>query len=683
MSEHYKNGSQSMAQLIKKEITFRIFICIFLIIFFCAFLSLYDITNYFKSIKKEVSVEIAPLSNFIISQVLISNPNAINTALKEFNQKNKALHAEWKKNNVHKTDQNTMSISPLLTWTYYHKIREVEGEYFGYIIVYGSLLNNSEIVNLFLSRFFIILIFSIVLISLLIPISKKIPKKLLIGPINDMLAMIRSNNAKSENNEKSYPSEIKYLMKDIINLIEASERETRKTEVWKLSTQVAHDIRSPLTTLNMAVSDISSIPENRRLMIKSACKRINDIANNLLAISVNNVSEQINFLDDVISPELIYLVLENIVSEKNYEYYGRQFKVLLSDYENTYSCFSQINLAVFKRILSNLINNSIESVNSDGLVTIYINCNEKFVEITIEDNGCGIPKDVLPRITEEGFSFGKKSGAGCGLFHAKQYIEKMNGDLNIASEVGLGTTVSIKLLRAESPRWFCEILNISYESSIVILDDDPSIHDSWVEKFSQFPCVKITHFSTAADLVAQVNLNADLYLVDYELLTEKKNGLDVIDNLNLNHCAVLVTSCFEDAAVRRRCELMGVRIIPKTYVQFIPIHLSTNPIDNDVVVFIDDDELMRMTWLFAAEQAEKHVDVYAHPTEFITQMAKYNKDTIIYIDSELGDELSGQIFAKEIYDNGFKEIYLATGHPSDSFGDLPWLKSVVGKTPPF
>jgi hypothetical protein len=64
-------------------------------------------------------------------------------------------------------------------------------------------------------------------------------------------------------------------------------------------------------------------------------------------------------------------------------------------------------------------------------------------------------------------------------------------------------------------------------------------------------------------------------------------------------------------------------------------------------------------------------------------MKKYNNNTIIYIDSELGDTLSGQVFAKEIYDHGFKQIYLATGHPSENFGDFPWIKSVVGKTPPF
>ena len=404
-------------------------------------------------------------------------------------------------------------------------------------------------------------------------------------------------------------------------------------------------------------------------MIKNASRRINDIANNLLAQHASATSDPNNMISDNVASEMIYFVIENIVSEKNYEYHGKLFKILLNCPEKAYSCFAKINLGAFKRILSNLINNSIEATNSNGLINISINCDTEFIEITFVDNGCGIPVDVLPKITDEGFSFGKKSGGGFGLFHAKQQIENINGTLTISSEVGVGTTIHITLLRADSPRWFCETLNINSNSKIIILDDDPSIHDSWDENFSRFPDIQITHFSSSANLIAQHNLTADLYLVDYELLTETKTGLDVIEELSLNQCASLVTNCFEDTPVRNRCESLGVKIIPKPYVQFIPIIVSSTVITNETIVFIDDDELMRMTWLFAAEQANKKVDVYAHLNEFIAQIRKYNKNTIIYIDSELGENLSGETYAKELYGKGFKQIHLATGHPANKFNE--------------
>ena len=48
-----------------------------------------------------------------------------------------------------------------------------------------------------------------------------------------------------------------------------------------------------------------------------------------------------------IAEALTCFALENIVSEKNYEYYGRKFQIILSDCDNIYSCFSKINLAIF------------------------------------------------------------------------------------------------------------------------------------------------------------------------------------------------------------------------------------------------------------------------------------------------------------------------------------------------
>jgi signal transduction histidine kinase len=63
--------------------------------------------------------------------------------------------------------------------------------------------------------------------------------------------------------------------------ITALQKERAYYEVRKnIAEQVAHDIRSPLAAINTAVSDVSSIPENKRIMIRNASKRINDSANN-------------------------------------------------------------------------------------------------------------------------------------------------------------------------------------------------------------------------------------------------------------------------------------------------------------------------------------------------------------------------------------------------------------------
>jgi signal transduction histidine kinase len=202
-----------------------------------------------------------------------------------------------------------------------------------------------------------------------------------------------------------------------------------------LAEQLAHDIRSPLTAINIAVFDVSSISENKRIMIRNASNRINDIANNLLLQSKDTLPEsQITHKNINNSPELIFVVIDAIVSEKRYEYYSTGLNLELKSSEDSYGCFSLIDLGYFKRILSNLINNSIEAIDQDGSILISVTCNDSQIEIIIEDDGCGIPSDILPKVTNLGFSFNKKEGAGIGLSYVKQHLHSMNGTIKIESE---------------------------------------------------------------------------------------------------------------------------------------------------------------------------------------------------------------------------------------------------------
>ncbi len=101
------------------------------------------------------------------------------------------------------------------------------------------------------------------------------------------------------------------------------------------------------------------------------------------------------------------------------------------------------------------------------------------------------------------------------------------------------------------------------------------------------------------------------------------------------------------------------------------------------LVFIDDDEMMRATWLYAAEEAGLIISTYSSFDEFLKEISDYNKNTAIYIDSDLGNNIKGEICAKYLFDEGFCEIHLATGYSKDMFCTMPWIKAIVGKEPPF
>jgi hypothetical protein len=64
-----------------------------------------------------------------------------------------------------------------------------------------------------------------------------------------------------------------------------------------------------------------------------------------------------------------------------------------------------------------------------------------------------------------------------------------------------------------------------------------------------------------------------LFLVDYELIGAHETGLELIESLEIAPRAILVTSRFEDARIRERCEHLGVRLLPKSIAAHVQIKL--------------------------------------------------------------------------------------------------------------
>lgn len=560
---------------------------------------------------------------------------------------------------------------------------KLEDKILGYIIT-----QKKYNFTFFTSLFYWLLFISFIIISallfnfmfLFIPVKKKIESntqsliRFVFNPESKMdtdISISEYITIAAHFNEKR--AEMELLQKDKVYY------EARKN----IAEQVAHDIRSPLAAIKTALSNFTGdVTENRRIMIINAATRINDIANNLLS-QFKDTEIEIG-IPQKMAPELVFVMLDSITSEKRYEYEKKPVEIQLNIAKDAYGCFTMIHSASFKRVLSNLINNSMEAITSKGIIDIGLKCTSDKIIITIKDNGCGIPSDILPKITRKGFSHEKKSGAGIGLSYAKNYIEYLNGDLLIQSEVGIGTVVTMTLSRSFPPQWFCEELNIQDNSHIAILDDILSIHETWKERFSQFNTIHLIEALDVNSLLQQTSkIKNILYLIDYELLGNEKNGLDIIEALGLEKFSILVTSNFEDHAIRSRCEKLGLKIIPKPYIPYISIQLNAAEKNNSPHVLIDDDEMVRMTWQFAAENAGKQLITFESIDEFNQKLDVHDKNSIIYIDSNFGIDEKGEEFAKILYENGFKEIYLTTGYGKNKFPNMPWIKAIISKEPFF
>ena len=89
-------------------------------------------------------------------------------------------------------------------------------------------------------------------------------------------------------------------------------------------------------------------------------------------------------------------------------------------------------------------------------------------------------------------------------------------------------------------------------------------------------------------------------------------------------------------------------------------------------------------WETHAKKAGVKLHSLASSSGLAQVLEKCGKNTSFYIDQNLGeDELKGEDLAKELFDYGYKKIYLQTGYSPENFAHLDFVKGITGKAPPW
>jgi two-component system cell cycle sensor histidine kinase PleC len=102
----------------------------------------------------------------------------------------------------------------------------------------------------------------------------------------------------------------------------------------------------------------------------------------------------------------------------------------------------------FGQVLLNVIGNAAKFTPADGTITIRPESNSQGLRIEVEDTGPGIPADMVQRLGEafrqiESPYSRSHAGTGLGLYISRSLMRLHGGDIEIASTLGRGTTVSL------------------------------------------------------------------------------------------------------------------------------------------------------------------------------------------------------------------------------------------------
>ena len=109
-----------------------------------------------------------------------------------------------------------------------------------------------------------------------------------------------------------------------------------------------------------------------------------------------------------------------------------------------YPVYTRVNKHLLKVAIAHLVRNALEATAVQGEIHLTTAVDNSQAILVIQDTGRGMPPEVLTKIFEPYFTT-KVGGTGLGMVFVRQIIDEHRGTINLESEVGQGTTVTIRL----------------------------------------------------------------------------------------------------------------------------------------------------------------------------------------------------------------------------------------------
>lgn len=227
--------------------------------------------------------------------------------------------------------------------------------------------------------------------------------------------------------------------------------------IGELSRKVAHDIRSPLSSLKVISSrgEIKNLNEKR--LLDAAISSIESIAEDILhsysakaiqsSFTMNRKIEAFAFVNNepLIDFNPVH-VIDKVCELKKLEV-TQLGKIQLCTCISDQCAKTRVKgkPSELERILFNVLNNAIESIETSGSVYVDSNIENNEFILEVRDNGKGIPEDILNKLGNEEITYNKSKGNGMGLLSAKKTLQAWKGTIKFFSTLNKGTTVRIVL----------------------------------------------------------------------------------------------------------------------------------------------------------------------------------------------------------------------------------------------
>ena len=275
----------------------------------------------------------------------------------------------------------------------------------------------------------------------------------LIGILNDITEQKQAEEQRKSAEEKLI--ETNRLLEKALTELKATQQkiiqQERLRDMGQLASGIAHDFNNILTPI-LGYSDYM-LNKPKFLNDKEKVKQ----CLNIIRTSAEDGREQVNRLskfyrerddnESLLPIDLNQLIQQTIIMTqpkwKNQAQANGVTIEMLTDLQD----IPPINgkESEMREVLTNLIFNSVDALNTNGKVSIYTRVFDKHVILGVSDSGIGMTEEIKKRCFEPFFSTKESTGTGLGLSIVYGIIQRHEGTIEVESQLGKGTTFIIHL----------------------------------------------------------------------------------------------------------------------------------------------------------------------------------------------------------------------------------------------
>ena len=306
---------------------------------------------------------------------------------------------------------------------------------------------------------------------------------------------------------------------------------------------MSHEIRTPMNAIigldNIALRDPDLTPRTREHLEKigASANHLLGLINDILDMSRIESGRMVLKIEEFSFREFLDQI--NIIINGQCQDKGLHYECDIIGHVSDYYYGDDMKL---KQVMINILGNSVKFTNTPGSVTLIVeqlaeyegHCTMRF---TMKDTGVGMDKEFIPKIfetfsQEDSTSTNKYGGSGLGLAITKNFVEMMNGEIQVESEKGVGSTFIVTVTLQTSIRSAHEEHGIQLPEGLraIVVDDDAIAceHTQMVLRAIGIDSDTVTDGEKALSMIREAYEGGEAYrllLTDYKM--PEMNGLEL------------------------------------------------------------------------------------------------------------------------------------------------------------